>query len=61
MIHMNLADDLKILREVKTAYKHEIIRFVAHLYTHHADAMSTIDGQALVDIIYSEKPLKELT
>lgn len=57
---MNLSDDLRILRAVKTAYKYEIIKFVAHLYTHHADAMSPIDGEALAEIIFSDKPLEEL-
>ena len=57
---MNLLSDLKILRQVKTAYKFEVIKFVAHLYTHHADAMSTVDGIALADIIFSDTPLEEL-
>ena len=52
--------DLQLLRAVKTAYKYDIIRFVAHLYTHHADAMSTIDGIALADIIFSDTPIEEL-
>lgn len=57
---MNLAEDLNILRNIKTAHKFEIIKFVAHLYTHHADAMSTIDGETLAEIIFSDKPLEEM-
>lgn len=55
-----MLNDLMILRNIKTAYKYEIIKFVAHLYTHHADAMCTIDGERLADIIFSDKPLEEL-
>ena len=52
--------DLQLLRAVKTAYKYDIIRFVAHLYTHHADAMTVVDGERLADIIFSDTPIEEL-
>ena len=57
---MNLAEDLRILREVRAEYKNHIIKFVAHLYTHHAKAMAGITSEKLVSIIYSNEPLENI-
>ena len=57
---MNLADDLRILRELRVRHKATIIQWTAHLYIHHADAMCVIDEKALANIIHSDKPIEEL-
>jgi len=57
---MKLSDDLRILRNLRVRYKYAIIQNVAHLYTHHAEAMSGITGEELKDMIYSDEPVEEI-
>lgn len=57
---MNLADDLRILRNLRVPQKHAVIQWTAHLFTHHSDAMKGIDGKILKDMIYSKEPVEEI-
>ena len=57
---MNLADDLRILRQIRTQYKHAVIEWTAHLYTDHPRTMKGISGRELKDLIYSDQPIENI-
>jgi len=57
---MKLSDDLNIIRRLRVPYKHELIQWIAHLYTNHSEAMQGIDGRDLKDLIYSHEPTESI-
>ena len=57
---MNLADDLRLLRQIRTQYKHAVIEWTAHLYTDHPRTMKGISGRALKDLIYSDQSIETI-
>jgi len=58
---MNLADDLRILRNLRIPQKYVVIQFVADLFIDHPQAMMSItDPKELKDLIYSNIPVEEI-
>lgn len=57
---MDLADDLKILRQLRVPHKAELIQWVCHILQAHPVAMTGLDGKDLKDLVFSRAPTHQI-